>query len=260
MTAAVGTLAQQLEQARDRSTAIADRSPFDSLDLSEAYAVQHAGIARAITAGHARAGVKLGFTSAEKMRQMGVDTPIIGTVLTNWQHVDGESVNVAPLIHPRIEPEVAFRLAHDVAPGSSPAHLISAIDAVAPALEIIDSRFDGFSFTLPSVVADNTSAARFAVGAWLPFAGGHGVGNLAVRLIVGDRVSAIGSTAAILGHPLRALGLLAVGATRHGFALRGGDVILAGAATAAAPLVDGVAAADVAGLGRVVLEIEGSRQ
>lgn len=43
----------------------------------------------------------------------------------------------------------------------------AAIDGVAVALEIIDSRYAGFEFRLPDVVADNTSAAAFVVGDWV---------------------------------------------------------------------------------------------
>ncbi|WP_205814063.1 hypothetical protein, partial [Microbacterium sp. K24] len=45
-------------------------------------------------------------------------------------------------------------------------------------------------------------------------------------------------------------------AVRHGFALRAGTVLLAGAATAAVPLPDsGVVEATIAGLGRVGIRV-----
>jgi 2-oxo-3-hexenedioate decarboxylase len=254
---ALERLATRLDDARLTSTPIEDRAEFDALSLDDAYALQHAGIARARSRGDGGVGVKLGFTSADKMRQMGVHTPIVGTLLASFEHRDGSDVDASGLIHPRIEPELAFRLSCDVPRGAGVAEVVGAVGAVAPALEIIDSRFAGFSFTLSSVVADNTSAAGFAIGAWRRFDRRDDLGNLAVRLLVGDRVVAIGSTAALLGHPLRVLGLLAVAASAHGFELHEGDVILAGAATAAVGLMPGPAAAEIAGLGRVQLNIEG---
>lgn len=56
---------------------------------------------------------------------------------------------------------------------------------------------------------------------------------------------------AILGHPLRALHELAALAPRYGLRLRAGQVVLAGAATPAAPLTAAVVEARITGLGSV---------
>jgi 2-oxo-3-hexenedioate decarboxylase len=164
---------------------------------------------------------------------------------------DGGTVDLSRFIHPRIEPEVAFRLAVDVDPDAPGAEVADAVDAVAPALEIIDSRYRDFRFSLPEVVADNTSAAAFVIGAWVPLDGD--LGNRSVRMSVDGVEVEIGSTAAILGHPLRALGELTRMAARYGFVLRAGDVILAGAATAAVPFGAALVQARVAGVGMVTV-------
>ncbi len=41
-----------------------------------------------------------------------------------------------------------------------------AIDAVAPAIEIIDSRYKNFRFSLADVVADNASSSGYVLGRW----------------------------------------------------------------------------------------------
>lgn len=251
-------LIAQLDDAQALATAIAG-SDFEHLPLDDAYQVQHGLIARRAARGDARVGVKLGFTSRAKMVQMGVDTAIVGTLTRATQVEDGGSLTLDEFIHPRIEPEIAFRLARDIDLDAPHSYVVNCIDAVAPALEIIDSRYNGFSFTLPSVVADNTSAAGFAIGQWQRFDRDVELGNRAVRLLVGDAVVAIGSTAAILGHPLRVLPLLLQVARDHGFTLHAGDVILAGAATAAVPLTVGLAEARVAGLGRVAITVGAGR-
>ena len=93
-----------------------------------------------------------------------------------------------------------------------------AVRAVAPAIELIDSRYANFRFSLPDVIADNTSAAAFVIGPWSPVP--DGLDNLGVLLEVDGRVAQVGSTAAILGDPRRALdeGLRLAG--RHGVRLR----------------------------------------
>src|SRR5690606_15700897 len=130
------------------------------------------------------------------------------------------------LIHARGEPEVASRLAADGEPV-----------AVAVACEATDSRYADFSFTLPDVIADNTSAAAFVVGPWRPLPAG--LANLGVLLEVDGRVVQTGSTAAILGDPLRALARGRELARAAGLMAAPGWVVLAGAATAAVPLPAG---------------------
>ncbi|MFH8576757.1 fumarylacetoacetate hydrolase family protein [Streptomyces zaomyceticus] len=211
-------------------------------DTGEAYAVQEALVALRLARGERLTGFKLGFTSVAKMRQMGVSDLIHGRLTDRMEIPDGGRFDISRLIHPRVEPEVAFLLGDTLRPGGD---LMAAVAAVAPALEVIDSRYDGFRFSLPEVIADNTSAAGYAVGPW---SAPGDLGNLGVLLELDGRPAETGSTAAILGHPLRAL----AAAARLAGALEAGTVILAGAATAAVPLSPGThVRATVAGLGTV---------
>ncbi|MFB7239918.1 2-keto-4-pentenoate hydratase [Streptomyces sp. NPDC056269] len=213
-------------------------------DTDEAYAVQEALVARRLARGERLTGFKLGFTSRAKMRQMGVSDLIHGRLTDRMAIPDGGRVDTSALIHPRVEPEVAFLLGDTLRPGGDP---MAAVAAVAPALEVIDSRYHGFRFSLPEVIADNTSAAGYAVGPW---SAPGDLANLGVLLELDGRLAETGSTAAILGSPLRAL----AAAARLAGALEPGTVILAGAATAAVPLPPGThVRATVAGLGTVHL-------
>ncbi|MFB7941329.1 fumarylacetoacetate hydrolase family protein, partial [Streptomyces sp. NPDC056049] len=135
----------------------------------------------------------------------------------------------------------------------------AAVAGVAPALEVIDSRYDGFRFSLPEVIADNTSAAAYATGPWTrpeALGGPRALANLGVVLELDGRPAETGSTAAILGDPLRAL----AAAARLAGPLPAGTVVLAGAATAAVPLPPGThVRATVARLGAVRLTTEEAR-
>lgn len=78
---------------------------------------------------------------------------------------EGAQVNTSELIHPKVEPEIAFVLKRALAgPGCHIGAVLAATDFVLPGIEVIDSRYRDFKFDLKSVVADNTSAARFVVG------------------------------------------------------------------------------------------------
>lgn len=231
----------------------------DELTLDDAYAVQRALLDRRRERGARYAGPKLGFTSRAKMAQMGVDEVIVGWLVDDMQIPADGTLSLDGLVHPRAEPEVAFRLGRTVDLDGPDDDIVHAVDAVAPALEIIDSRYRNFTFSLPDVVADNTSACRFVIGNWQPATATTAVGNLDVVLSVDGRPVENGSTSAILGDPWNALRELVPLAKQYGFELHRGAVILAGGATAATSLA---AAANVKvviqDLGEVTLHIRTS--
>ncbi|MFI7605605.1 2-keto-4-pentenoate hydratase [Micromonospora sp. NPDC049366] len=230
-------IAERLGEAADTATAIAQLAAETGLDADAAYAVQTALLQRRLARGERLVGLKMGLTSRAKMAQVGVNEVIWGRLTDAMRVPDGGSVDVGAYIHPRVEPEVAFLLDRLPEPGEPVGDFTDAVRAVAPAIELIDSRYADFTFSLPDVIADNTSAAAFVVGPWSPVP--DGLENLGVLLEVDGRVAQVGSTAAILGDPRRALdeGIRLAG--RHGVRLREGWVFLAGAATAAVPLRPG---------------------
>jgi len=251
-TATLASIAETLHQAQAGATAVAQITATTPLTLADAYAVQHLLVQRRTTGGERLTGVKLGFTSRAKAQQMGVNDVIIGSLTTGMAAADGDELDHAAYIHPRIEPEVAFLLGQDIDVQDDAPDLLGAVTGVAPALEVIDSRYRDFKFTLADVVADNTSAAGYVLGPWSDPGRAGDIANRGVRLEVDGAVVSTGSTAAILGHPLRALAAARRMARLHGFELRAGTVLLAGAATEAVPLPSGsVIEATVAGLGRV---------
>lgn len=244
-----GSLAERLDTAQTACTDTPSLADGHDVDIDDAYAIQAALLERRLARGERIVGVKLGFTSKAKMAQMGVSDVIVGRLTDAMRIADGDSFDLARFIHPKVEPEVAYRLCRDVDLDDPLTDIESCVDAVAPALEIIDSRYRDFRFTYTDVVADNTSASGYAIGPWSPVAS---VANRAVRLRTAAAES-VGSTAAILGDPVHALHALLDMCRRRGIPLRAGDVVLAGAATAALPLVAGVTECDVAGLGAVTV-------
>lgn len=238
----------QLE-VRDTPSIEGDPELGADLDLDTAYRIQERLIDRRVQRGETVVGVKLGFTSRAKMAQMGVSDVIVGRITDAMAIVDGGETDLARYIHPKAEPEVAYRLARDVDLDDPDVDIVDCVDAIAPAIEIIDSRYRDFRFTYADVVADNTSAAGFAIGTWQPV---REAADLAVRLRVGEE-EATGSTAAILDDPVNALHALLDMCRRRRIPLRAGHIVLAGAATAALPLGEQTAACAVDGLGTVHL-------
>ena len=251
----IAQLAARLDEAVRSGVAIAQLTSEQTLELDDAYAVQRAGITLRQRSGEQVVGAKLGFTSKAKAEQMGVSDVIIGVLTSGMALDDGGVLDLTRSVHPRVEPEIAFLLGRSVDPTDPADEVLAAVTHVAPAMEIIDSRYRDFRFSLADVVADNTSASAFVVGTWLPLDDVRDrldLMSLAVELAIDGEVMATGSTAAILDDPLQALPAAGRMAARYGHELLAGTVVLAGAATAAIPLTAGVRAkATVAGLGAV---------
>ncbi|GGK42821.1 4-oxalocrotonate decarboxylase [Pilimelia terevasa] len=248
-------LAARLDTAAREAAATTQLTADVALAAPGAYAVQRALVARRLARGERMVGVKMGLTSRAKMAQMGVDEVIWGRLTDAMWIPDGGAVDTAAHIHPRVEPEVAFLLDRTPVVGDD---FAACVRAVAPALELIDSRYADFRFTLADVIADNTSAAGFVVGPWRPVP--DGLDNLGVLLEVDGEVVQTGSTAAILGDPRRAFDAAVRLAGADGITLAPGWVVLAGAATAAVPLAPGShVRAVVEGLGTASLTARGAR-
>ncbi|WP_219825268.1 2-keto-4-pentenoate hydratase [Nonomuraea typhae] len=224
-------LAERLDKATLSRTAIPRLTEEGPLDLAAAYRVQRGVIARREARGEKVIGVKMGFTSRAKMIQMGVDDVIWG-LLTDAMLIESR-LDAGTLIHPRVEPEIAFLLERPV---RSPADVSAAVGAVAVGYEVLDSRYENFSFTLADVIADNASASGFGLGPWQR---PRDVANVGLSLEIDGRVAAAGSSAAILGDPLRSVAAAARLAQAAGIELEAGSIVLAGAATAAVPLPPG---------------------
>jgi 2-oxo-3-hexenedioate decarboxylase len=202
-------------------------------DLATAYEVQARGIELRRRRGEKIVGYKMGLTSEAKRKQMSLGAPIYG-VLTDAMRVSGE-VRSADGVHPKIEPEIAFVTARPLHGRITREEAHAALQSVAPALEILDSRFAGFKyFSLTDVVADNCSSWRFVLGELLP---PKAVDGLRMRMAVNGTVVQETDSNAISGHPLDSLVQL-VAMLPH--PLPAGSIVLAGAATVAEPLRPGV--------------------
>lgn len=236
-----------------------DRGPitdeWPGLDLDAAYAVQAELLRRKQAAGERVVGVKLGLTSRAKQRRMGVDSPLTGWLTDAMLLPAGVPVPQAELIHPRVEPEIVFLLGRPLAgPGVTAATALAAVEAVYAGLEVIDSRYRDFRFTLPDVVADNASAARFVLG---PVGRPPAELDLTLEaclLEVDGAVVDSATGAAVLGHPAQALALAANAAGRRGEKLEAGWLVLTGGMTdAVAVEPGGTVAAHFTSLGSILL-------
>jgi len=205
-----------------------------SLDVADAYRIQQRLCALKQAEGVRIVGMKMGLTSHAKMQQMGVDTPIYGFLGSDNAVDDGAAVDTQALIHPKVEAEIAFVMREALqGPGCTAAQVLAATDHVLPAIELIDSRYENFRFDLPSVIADNTSAARYVLGSRPTDPAGLDLQTLGVVLEKNGQVAEVGAGAAVLGDPAAAVAMLVNMLAEHGQPLPAGAVVLSGAITAA---------------------------
>jgi 2-oxo-3-hexenedioate decarboxylase len=233
-------LATIVDDAAASGTEIDQLTMTDTeMSIPDAYQVQRASVARRIERGERHVGMKMGLTSRAKMEQVGVHEPIFGHLTSGMVVNDGATLDIAGLCHPRIEPEVAFIMKDDLEGPVTPVQALAATLGVCAALEVIDSRYRDFKFTLPDVIADNTSASRFVLGSTIVPADQVNLGNLGIILEVNGQAVEIGSSAAVLDHPARSLAELANMLARDGRKIQAGDIVLSGGATAAVALKPG---------------------
>lgn len=234
----INRIARRLDDAATQGIATHQLTGEDAVTVREAAEIQRLLIEHRVERGARRVGLKMGFTSRAKMAQMGVSDLIWGRLTSDMWVEEGGDILLSRYVHPRVEPEICYLLGKRLEGNVTPLQALAAVEAVAPAMEIIDSRYRDFKFSLPDVIADNASSSGFVVGAW------HrpetDVSNLGLIMSFDGRTVELGTSAAILGSPIRALVAAARLAAEQGEALEPGSLILAGAATAAVALRPGV--------------------
>lgn len=223
------------------------------LTFDEAYLVQEEIVRTKLAEGKKIIGPKMGLTSFAKMKQMGVNDPIYGYVFDYMLIDNGGKVSLSDLIHPKVEAEIAFVMGEDVeGPGITGAQVLAATEYVLPALEIIDSRYENFNFTLPDVVADNASTSRVVFGTSLKKPDQFELDLVGTTLTINGEIKELGAGAAVLGHPANSIAMLANMLAQKGEKVKKGDIILTGGITGAVMLSKGdVVSGKFDGLGEV---------
>jgi len=128
---------------------------FPGMDVAGAYAIQQVNLTRCLDTGRTLVGLKIGLTSAPMQTLLGVDEPDFGYILDDMVLANASAAPAVRFCAPRVEPEVAFLLRQPLrGPGVTVDHVRAATEALAVALEIVDSRIADWKLTLPDTVAD----------------------------------------------------------------------------------------------------------
>jgi 2-oxo-3-hexenedioate decarboxylase len=231
----IDALAERLENAElQREPVCKITDEFPEMDWDDAYAIQGAIRERKVRRGVRVVGWKMGLTSFAKMKQMGVSEPVYGFLTDYGACLDGAAIDIDSLIHPKVEAEIGFVLKHALyGPDCDIEKVLAATDFIVPAVEVIDSRYKDFRFDLKSVIADNTSAARFVIGGNAKTPQGLDLECLGVVLEKNGQLVATAAGAAVLGHPAQSVAMLANMLSVRGRHLPAGAFIMTGGLTEA---------------------------
>ncbi|MEP7112277.1 MAG: 2-oxo-3-hexenedioate decarboxylase [Ilumatobacteraceae bacterium] len=203
------------------------------MDVSDGYAVQAELCRRWQANGRRLTGYKGGLTSKAKMVQMGLETPVFGVLMGDTCISDGDVVDITQLIHPKVEAEIAFVTSRELSGDVSIDEVLAATEFVMPAIEVIDSRFKDFKFDIQSVIADNTSAARYVVGGAPRRPEGLDLRLLGVVMERNGELVGNAAGAAVMGHPGASVVELVRWLAGSGQALPAGSLVLTGGVTEA---------------------------
>lgn len=205
------------------------------MTLDDAYAVQDALIARKERAGHKRVGWKIGLTSRAMQDALKIETPDSGVLFEDMVFDHGSEVPKGRFIEPRIEAEIAFVLRADISGAETTREdVLSATEAVAPALEILDTRIlrtdpkTGALRKVTDTISDNAANAGIVLGP-----ARHDPHDMDLRwagaIVKRDGiVEETGLGAGVLDDPVSGIVWLAHRLAAYGQGMRAGDVVLSG--------------------------------
>jgi len=238
----VNQIAQYLYEAELKQTAVEKITNSKQADLSvhEAYQIQQRLNQLKKTDGYRIYAPKLGLTSPAKMAQMQVDHPIYGYVFYYMLMKNNEKFSLSGYIQPRVEPEIAVVLKNDLkGPGITLQDVEDSFDYAVSSLEILDSRYQNYKFTLPDVIADNTSAKGAVYSEKQVKLEPKALVTETVQLKINGEVKAEGDGSAVLGNPLETIVFLANELGKQGKVVPGKTPIMTGGMTEAIPIKAG---------------------
>jgi len=228
---------------------------WPEMNVDDAYAIQAEALRMRLARGEKLVGIKLGLTSKAKQVQMKVGSPTTAW-LTDAMRVEEGLLPANAAAHPRVEPEIVVTMSRRLkGPGVKAADVMEALGDVRCGIEILDSRYENFKFTLQDVVSDNASSGRYVFGRTVIPASRIDLVNEECVLRIDGQQVATATGAAVMGHPAEAIAWAANFLAERGHAIEAGWVIMTGGMTDAYPLKPGSeAVASFTHLGTVTIK------
>ena len=247
----IHALALELTAAFAERRTLPTPSARDGLDLPAAYAVERELVRMRRSQGHATAGVKVGFANKAMWRVLKLETLVWARMYDHtvrYAAANAATLSVAPMISPKIEPEIVFKMKASPGAGvTDPAAALEAVEWLALGFEIIDCPYADWKYQPADFVAAYGLHAALVVGEPLPIAPANISGlaeqlsNFKVRLSQDGQLVAEGSGRNSLRSPALCLAELASAMAKQDGAepLAAGDLVSSGTLTESTPIEPG---------------------
>ncbi len=183
-----------------------------------------------ITAGEKPLGWKLGMGAPASMQKLGLQAPLVGYLMQRALLPSGSTVALKGYSKPVMEPEIAVRMAHDLAAGATAAAAAAAIKDIAPAIEIADLDPAPTPDNLDAVLADDIFQRHMAV-ATAARAGGATSGLTSRLIRRGTETARSNDPEALTGKLIDIVAHVANVVAAFGEKLSAGDLIITGSIT-----------------------------
>lgn len=238
----INEIAQKLHDARLGAGSLKQFSAeIENFERSDAYSIQETGIKMREKDGEKVIGLKMGLTSKEKRDQMNLDAPLYGVLTDKMQVQNTGAFKLAGSIHPKIEPEIAFYINSELKGEVTREEVLAATDSVCAALEILDSRYEGFKyFSMEDVISDNSSSSHYILGPKTKDFKSLALENLKMDMLINGDIAKSGNSKAISDDPVISIIQLAQLLGERGQSIPAGCFVLSGAATTAVNLEAGM--------------------
>jgi 2-keto-4-pentenoate hydratase len=246
-----------------RSATNAERIPFLPPDIRPSTRADGYAIQSELTSLFQQpvVGWKIAATSIAGQQHIGVDGPLVGSLMLDRMLPSGARVSLSGN-HMRVgEAEFAFRFARDLTPRGRPYDVGEVLDAVGdlhPTIEIPDSRFDDFARVgAPQLIADNACASWLVVGTAVSSWRGLDLVAHIVEGFLDDERVVTGTGANVLDDPREALTWMVNERCTFGSGVRAGDLVTTGTCIAPVTIAPGQHfRADFGVLGSLVVHLE----
>ncbi|WP_170384323.1 2-keto-4-pentenoate hydratase [Ruegeria atlantica] len=222
--------------------------------LEQAYDVQFELLKQREAVAETHAGWKVGLTSKAMQQQQGVPEPCMGHLMVEGHLTSPCRLEFDTLMAPGFENELCLRLGQPLVGEVSFDEALNAIEAVAPAIEVIEKR-GVFAADLPLAFAGNSQQRAFVTGDFHPMSTGTDLAEIEVEVSVNGVSQERAMGAEVLGSPVNSVVWLAEMLARYGRNLKPGDLIMSGSFTKQYPVAKGDrVCAEFSQFGRVEIE------
>ena len=210
---------------------------WDDADVEDAYRIGIEVRDLKLAAGRTVKGHKIGFTSKAMRSLVGATEPDYGFLYDDRFASEASTVSRQRMNRPLVEQELAFVIgARLTGPSVNAADVIRATDFVLPALEIVDSRFNGRGKTLlVDSIADAASCGLVVLGGNPVHLTDVDIRRISGSLAINGDIMETGTASAVMGNPINAVAWLANKLAEFDVAMEPGDVVLSGSFIKAVP-------------------------